>query len=118
MTALSGIRVLDASTVVMGPYATRLLADLGADVLKLEPPEGDTLRAWRTRGVSTTWKALGRNKLSVCLDLRGADGVNVVRRLARDAPPAARTSRRIGERVRSGSIKVGQTCSVTVRQRR
>jgi len=83
--ALHGLRVVDLSRLVAGNVLTKVLADHGAEVVKVEPPEGDTLRAWRTRGVSTTWKALGRNKLSVCLDLRGAEGVGVVRRLARDA---------------------------------
>ena len=83
--ALGGVRVVDLSRLVAGNVLTKVLADHGAEVVKVEPPEGDTLRAWRTRGVSTTWKALGRNKLSVCLDLRSAEGVGVVRRLARDA---------------------------------
>ena len=83
--ALQGVRVVDLSRLVAGNMLTKVLADHGAEVVKVEPPEGDTLRAWRTRGVSTTWKALGRNKLSVCLDLRSAEGVGVVRRLARDA---------------------------------
>jgi crotonobetainyl-CoA:carnitine CoA-transferase CaiB-like acyl-CoA transferase len=80
--ALEGVRVVDLSRLVAGNMLTKVLADHGAEVIKVEPPEGDTLRAWRTRGVSTTWKALGRNKLSVCLDLRSAEGVGVVRRLA------------------------------------
>ena len=83
--ALRGVRVVDLSRLVAGNMLTKVLADHGAEVVKVEPPEGDTLRAWRTRGVSTTWKALGRNKLSVCLDLRSAEGIGVVRRLARDA---------------------------------
>ena len=83
--ALRGLRVVDLSRLVAGNVLTKVLADHGAEVVKVEPPEGDTLRAWRTRGVSTTWKALGRNKLSVCLDLRNPEGVGVVRRLARGA---------------------------------
>ncbi len=83
--ALRGLRVVDLSRLVAGNVLTKVLADHGAEVVKVEPPEGDTLRAWRTRGVSTTWKALGRNKLSVCLDLRDPDGIGVVRRLARSA---------------------------------
>ena len=83
--ALHGVRVLDLSRLVAGNVLTKVLADHGAEVVKLEPPEGDTLRAWRTKGVSTTWKALARNKLSVCLDLRNPEGSGVVRRLAREA---------------------------------
>lgn len=83
--ALQGVRVVDLSRLVAGNMLTKVLADHGAEVIKVEPPEGDTLRAWRTRGVSTAWKALCRNKLSVCLHLRGAEGVGVVRELARDA---------------------------------
>jgi len=77
--------VVDLSRLVAGNILTKVLADHGAEVVKVEPPEGDTLRAWRTRGVSTTWKALGRNKLSVCLHLRSAEGANVVRAMAQDA---------------------------------
>ena len=83
--ALHGLRVVDLSRLVAGNVLTKVLADHGAEVVKVEPPEGDTLRAWRTRGVSTTWKALGRNKLGVCLDLRSAEGAGVARRLARNA---------------------------------
>jgi crotonobetainyl-CoA:carnitine CoA-transferase CaiB-like acyl-CoA transferase len=83
--ALHGVRVVDLSRLVAGNMLTKVLADHGAEVIKLEPPEGDTLRAWRTRGVSTTWKTLCRNKLSVCLDLRHPEGQAVVRHLARDA---------------------------------
>jgi crotonobetainyl-CoA:carnitine CoA-transferase CaiB-like acyl-CoA transferase len=83
--ALHGVRVVDLSRLVAGNMLTKVLADHGAEVVKVEPPEGDTLRAWRTRGVSTTWKTLARNKLSVCLHLRSAEGVEVVRRLAQDA---------------------------------
>lgn len=83
--ALRGLCVVDLSRLVAGNVLTKVLADHGAEVVKVEPPEGDTLRAWRTRGVSTTWKALGRNKLSVCLDLRNPEGVGVVRRLVRGA---------------------------------
>ncbi len=83
--ALHGVRVLDLSRLVAGNMLTKVLADHGAEVIKLEPPEGDTLRAWRIRGISTTWKTLSRNKLSVCLALRDPRAVEVVKRLARDA---------------------------------
>lgn len=83
--ALSGMRVVDLSRLVAGNVLTKVLADHGAEVVKIEPPEGDTLRAWRVGGVSTSWKTICRNKKSVALDLKHTEGVAAVRALARDA---------------------------------
>ena len=83
--ALDGVRVVDLSRLVAGNMLTKVLADHGAEVLKIEPPEGDTLRAWRVKGVETAWKTWCRNKKSLCLDLRSADGQGVVRALVRAA---------------------------------
>ena len=55
---LDGVRVLDLSRLFAGNLLTQILGDFGAEVIKVEPPAGDTLRAWRTNGVSTHWKAL------------------------------------------------------------
>jgi crotonobetainyl-CoA:carnitine CoA-transferase CaiB-like acyl-CoA transferase len=68
--ALDGVRVLDLSRLVAGNTLTGLLADFGADVVKVEPAAGDTLRAWRTKDVQTNWKLYARNKKSVALELR------------------------------------------------
>jgi crotonobetainyl-CoA:carnitine CoA-transferase CaiB-like acyl-CoA transferase len=62
-----------------------MLADQGAEVIKVEPPTGDTLRAWKVGGVETSWKTWCRNKRSICLDLRQPDGIAVVKRLAETA---------------------------------
>jgi crotonobetainyl-CoA:carnitine CoA-transferase CaiB-like acyl-CoA transferase len=67
---LDGVRVLDLSRLVAGNTLTQLLGDFGAEVIKVEPPAGDTLRAWQTKGVATDWKLYARNKKSLCLDLR------------------------------------------------
>ncbi len=78
---LDGVRVLDLSRLVCGNMLTLQLADFGAEVIKLEPPEGDPLRHWREGGVSVHWKVYGRNKKSVRLDLRTEDGKALLRRL-------------------------------------
>jgi crotonobetainyl-CoA:carnitine CoA-transferase CaiB-like acyl-CoA transferase len=91
---LAGIRVVDASTVLAGPYATMLLADLGADVVKVEPPEGDSTRGWgppwvgrEEDGTRTAayYLAVNRNKRSLRLDLKQPSGADVLRRLLTDA---------------------------------
>jgi crotonobetainyl-CoA:carnitine CoA-transferase CaiB-like acyl-CoA transferase len=81
---LSGLRILDISTVVAGPFAATLLADLGADVLKVEMPGGgDALRrlAPHKDGVPLWWKVTNRNKKGITLDLRKADGKELLGRL-------------------------------------
>jgi len=80
---LAGIRVLDLSSVVMGPYAARLLADQGAEVLKVEPPEGDVLR--RAGQGGAMFAHLNRGKRAVALDLKSPAGRAALRRLAAGA---------------------------------
>src|SRR5262245_3392103 len=82
---LNGVRVVDLSRLVAGNILTLQLADFGAEVIKIEPPEGDTLRSWKVKGVDTAWKVYSRNKKSVALDLRSDGGRALVRQLARSA---------------------------------
>jgi crotonobetainyl-CoA:carnitine CoA-transferase CaiB-like acyl-CoA transferase len=67
---LDGVRVLDLSRLVAGNTLTGVLADFGAEVIKVEPAAGDTLRAWKTRDIQTNWKLYARNKKSLALELR------------------------------------------------
>jgi crotonobetainyl-CoA:carnitine CoA-transferase CaiB-like acyl-CoA transferase len=84
---LSGIRVLDLSRVIAGPYCATLMADLGADVVKLERPgRGDDLRAWRGGdGMSATFAAVNRGKRGVAVELQHPEGARVAFELARRA---------------------------------
>jgi formyl-CoA transferase len=82
---LKGVRVVDLSRLVAGNTLTMALADLGADVIKVEPLNGDTLREWRVNGVATAWKDYSRNKRSICLDLRHAQGRTILESLVKEA---------------------------------
>ncbi len=85
---LQGVRVLDLSTVLMGPFSTQILADLGADVIKVEPPEGDVTRQlwpYRNRGMGHMFMSVNRNKRSVVLDLKRAEARDAVLALARES---------------------------------
>ncbi len=84
-SALDGLRVLELGSFIAGPFAGQLLGDLGADVIKVEPPEtGDPMRRWGVLdgGRSLWWPAIARNKRSVAVNLRDERGRDVVRRLA------------------------------------
>ncbi len=82
-SSLEGIRVLDLSRLVSGNVVTHLLADHGAEVVKVERPGvGDDLRNWRTKGVSVHWKVYCRNKKSITLDLRQSEGKQLLLQLA------------------------------------
>lgn len=85
---LSGLRVIELGQLIAGPFASKILAEFGADVIKIEPPKGgDPLRTWRLvhDGTSVWWAAHARNKRSVTLDLRQPEGQEVIRKLAQDA---------------------------------
>ncbi len=81
---LAGVRVLDLTSVVLGPVATQILGDYGADVIKVETPEGDLMRANGVSlhpGMSSVFLAINRNKRSVAIDLKADEGKAVLRRL-------------------------------------
>ena len=82
---LDGVRVLDLSRLFAGNLLTQVLGDFGAEVVKVEPPEGDTLRAWTTEGVEPHWKTYARNKKSLALNLRDPRATDIVRRLVPSA---------------------------------
>ncbi|MBJ8339455.1 CoA transferase [Antrihabitans sp. YC3-6] len=86
---LDGIVIADFSRVLAGPYATMLLADMGAEVIKVESPGGDDTRSWvppvREDGVSTYYAAINRNKRSIVLDFKNDDDLTVAQALAANA---------------------------------
>ena len=77
---LSGLRVIELGQLIAGPFASKILGEFGADVIKIEPPEtGDPLRAWRMLhdGTSVWWAAHARNKRSITLNLRERPGTDL-----------------------------------------
>ncbi len=85
MQSLQGIRVLDLSRVLAGPYCTMVLGDLGADVIKVEPPEGDETRGWGppfAGGESAYYLCINRNKRDIVIDLKTEEGKKALRELA------------------------------------
>ena len=84
--ALAGIRVVEAASYVTGPFASQLLADMGAEVVKIEEPKrGDPFRGWGERNYAATFCSLNRNKKSITLDLRVDAGRAIALRLASEA---------------------------------
>ena len=100
---LEGVRVVDLTSVVLGPYATQMLADLGADVIKVEPLQGDSFRysgKWpKTRGMSPGHISINRGKRSVALDMKTEDDVQLVRELIAGADVFVHNVRARGKRL-------------------
>ena len=87
---LAGVKVIDLTAVLLGPFATQHLADMGADVIKVEPPEGDLLRLsggsmGRDKSMGPIYMAANRNKRSLCLDLKKPKAVEVLKGLIKSA---------------------------------
>jgi glutaryl-CoA transferase len=124
MLPLEGVRVLDLSRVLAGPYATMMLADLGADVLKIEHPErGDDTRHWGppfSGSESAYFLSVNRNKRSASVDLKAPEGLEKVKQLAADADVLIENMRRgaleklgLGYETLKGSNPGIVYCSIT-----
>ncbi|MGN6499724.1 MAG: CoA transferase, partial [Tsuneonella sp.] len=83
---LRGIKVIELGQLIAGPFCGQLLGDMGADVVKIEPPgSGDPMRQWGNGEHKVWWEVIARNKRSVSIDLRVAQGQELARRLLADA---------------------------------
>lgn len=85
---LSGIKILDLTSVLLGPFATQIMGDMGAEVIKIEGPDGDTTRDLgprRSEGMSSVYLNANRNKRSLCVDLKTAAGKDILSRLVKTA---------------------------------
>jgi crotonobetainyl-CoA:carnitine CoA-transferase CaiB-like acyl-CoA transferase len=85
--ALEGLRVLEMGQLIAGPFASRLLAEFGAEVIKVEPPaKGDPIRTWRVmeNGTSLWWYVQSRNKKSITIDLKHHEGQELIRGLVKE----------------------------------
>jgi formyl-CoA transferase len=85
---LKGVRVIEMGQLIAGPFAGKTLGDFGADVIKIEAPDGgDPLRNWRMikEGTSVWWQVQSRNKRSIALDLRSSEGQDIARKLVAEA---------------------------------
>lgn len=85
---LAGVRVIEIGTLIAAPFAARIFAEFGADVIKIEAPRvGDPLRKWRKLhdGTSLWWYLQSRNKKSMCVDLKSVEGIEIVKQLVRGA---------------------------------
>ena len=81
--ALAGIKIVEVASYVTGPFASQLLADMGADVIKVEEPKrGDPFRGWGDRNYAATFCSLNRNKKSITADLRTDEGRDIALKLA------------------------------------
>ena len=110
---LAGLRVIDCSTVLAGPYCTMLLGDLGAEVVKVEPPEGDATRGWGPpwvgpagaagRRTAAYYLAVNRNKRGMRLDLKTPEGAEILRRLLADGDVLVENA--AGRRVRPARLR-------------
>ena len=110
---LDGVRIIDMSTVLMGPFATQILGDYGADVIKVEPPTGDVMRTggpMRHPGMGSVYMQVNRNKRSVVLDVKKPAGREAVLKLCENADvfvhnirPAAMRRLKLGARDVQGS---------------
>lgn len=86
--ALEGIKILDLSRVLAGPFSTMILGDLGAEVIKVESPQGDETRTWGPpfqNGVSAYYLCANRNKKSITLDLKSEEGIQIIKELVKEA---------------------------------
>ena len=86
--ALAGLKVIEMGQLIAGPFASKLLGEFGAEVIKIEPPGvGDPLRKWRKikDGTSLWWHVQSRNKRSLTLDLKQAEAQDIVRKLVAEA---------------------------------
>lgn len=85
---IEGIKVIDLTQAMAGPMATMLLGDLGAEIIKVEPPSGDQTRSWAPpyiNGLSAYFLSVNRNKRSIVLDLKTKEGLEVLKRLVKEA---------------------------------
>ncbi len=118
---LAGLRVIEIGRYIAAPYAAKLLADMGADVVKIESPAGDPMRGWEgAQGKSPQFAAYNRNKSSVVLDLKSDDGVMTLRSLIKGADIVIENFRPgVAERMGFGPALLREgnprliTCSIT-----